>query len=161
VSATADKSFWLQLVGTGITAAFSLHFGAVLSHARWPAVNCHQLYTHTLLTEPITVSEGFAAVPEKPGLGYELDRAAIEKFRVEKASERPDPPRLIKTSWPDGRTMYIGSNGKVNFMLDAANAGTIPFYRPGAHTELVPNDGSQRWQKLWERASKGPMMVTS
>ncbi len=159
VCAKADKPFWLQLVGTGITAVFSLHFGAVLSHARWPAVNCHQLYTHTLLTEPIVVRDGFAAIPEKPGLGYELDRAAVEKFRVEKPAERPDPPRLIKTTWPHGRTMYIGSTGKVNFMLDVANAGAIVFYRRGAHTELVPNDGSQRWQKLWERASKAPIIL--
>ena len=159
VAAKADKPFWLQLVGTGITAAFSLHFGAVLSHARWPAVNCHQLYTHTLLTEPIVVRDGFAAVPEKPGLGYELDREAVEKFRVEKPAERPDPPRLIKTTWADGRKMYIGNTGKVNFMLDLANAGSIPFYRPGAHTELVPNDGSQRWQSLQNRASKAPIVM--
>src|SRR5690606_29878022 len=33
-SAAVDRPFWLQLVGTGITAAFSLHFGGVLSHAQ-------------------------------------------------------------------------------------------------------------------------------
>ena len=53
VAAMADMPFWLQLVGTGITAAWSLHFGAVTSHSIWPAVNCHQLYTHSMLTKPI------------------------------------------------------------------------------------------------------------
>ena len=71
--AMADMPFWLQLVGTGITAAWSLHFGAVLSHATWPAVNCHQLYTHQLLTKPIQVHNGFAQVPNRPGLGVEID----------------------------------------------------------------------------------------
>ena len=82
VAAMADKPFWLQIVGAGLTAAFSLHFGAVLSHATWPAVNCHQLYTHTLLTKPITVTDGFAAVPDQPGLGYEVDPDALARFRV-------------------------------------------------------------------------------
>lgn len=63
----ADMPFWLQWVGTGITAAFSLHFGAVLSHATWPAVNCHQLYTHQMLDKPILVKDGFAQVPDAPG----------------------------------------------------------------------------------------------
>jgi len=159
VAAMADKPFWLQLTGTGITAAFSLHFGAVSSHARWPAVNCHQLYTHTLLTEPIPVVDGFADVPDEPGLGYELDRDAIERFRVEKPKERPDPPRLLETTWSSGRKMYIANNGEVNFLLNAANRGKIPFYEPGADTKLVPNDGSQDWRDLYTKARSEPVFV--
>ena len=36
--AEVDRPFWLQLVGTGITTAWAVQLGAVLSHARWPAV---------------------------------------------------------------------------------------------------------------------------
>ena len=49
-SAEAGLPFWLQVTGSDITAAWSLHFGGVLSHAVWPAVNCHQLFTDSLLT---------------------------------------------------------------------------------------------------------------
>jgi len=157
VAAMADKPFWLQMTGTGITAAFSLHFGAVLSHARWPAVNCHQMYTHSLLTEPIKVVEGFAAVPQQPGLGYELDRDAVERYRVEKPDKLPDPPRLIRITWSSGRTMYFGNNGEVHFLLNAAIGGKIPFYEAGANARLVPNDGSERWKDLYERARKAPV----
>jgi len=152
VCAAADLPFWLQLTGTGITAAWSLHFGGVLSQAKWPAVNCHQLYTHTLLTEPIVVRNGKAAVPDRPGLGYELDHDAIESFRTVKPGQRPDPPRLIETTWPDGRRMYLGSHGVHNFLLTQANRGNIPYFERGVSTRLIPNDGSSEWKSLYDRA---------
>ncbi len=161
VAAMAAMPFWLQLVGTGITAAWSLHFGAVHSHATWPAVNCHQLYTHTLLTEPIEVKGGFAAVPDKPGLGYELDWETIERFRVEKPRRRPDPPRLIETRWPNGERMYIANSGRVNFMLNASRQERTPFFKPGVTTQLVPDDGSGKWKDLYRQARNGPYLVRS
>ena len=158
VCAMAEKPFWLQLVGTGITAAFSLHFGGVLSHASWPAVNCHQLYTHTMLTDPIVVREGFADVPDSPGLGFELDRDAIEKFKVTKPKARPEPPRLIETTWPDGRTMFIANDGKVNFMLNASRFAQTPFFEHGVKTRLLPDDGTARWRELYKQAQQGPVI---
>lgn len=161
VAEMADMPFWLQWVGTGITAAFSLHLGGVLSHATWPAVNCHQLFTHQMLSKPIVVKDGFAKVPdEKPGLGYDLDRDAIEKFRVKKPPRRPEPPRLIETTWPTGRKMYIANTGEVNFMLTHGQRGKIPFYEPGADTRLLPDDGSPRWKALYQKARREPVFLT-
>jgi L-alanine-DL-glutamate epimerase-like enolase superfamily enzyme len=157
--AETDFPFWLQLVGTGITAAWSAHLGAVLSHATWPAVNCHQLYTHPMLTEPIRVEKGLAAVPEKPGLGYELDRDAVERFRVARPERMPDPPRLVETSWPDGRKMYFASDGRTNFVLRAGMAGKIPFYERGVATRVWPDDGSARFRELFEKAKREPVLV--
>ena len=155
VCAMVDKPFWLQLVGSGITAAFSLHFGGVCSHATWPAVNCHQLFVHPLLTEPILVKEGHAVVRDTPGLGYELDRATVAKYRVEKPSSRPNPPRLLETTWPDGRVMYVAS-GRVNFLLMHAIAGKVPYFEKGVSTRLVPDDGSALWKELLEKAAVEP-----
>ncbi|MBM79967.1 MAG: dgoA protein [Planctomycetaceae bacterium] len=158
VSAMADMPFWLQLVGTSITATYSLHFGGVLSHATWPAVNCHQLYTHTLLTKPIVVKDGFAKVPDGPGLGVELDRDAIAKLRVPKPKSRPEPKRLLLTTWPDGRKMYVGNTGRVNFMLSVGR-GKMPYFERGVTTTLVPDDGSSKWQEIYEKARKAPLMI--
>jgi len=158
-SASADMPFWLQLVGTGLTAAFSLHFGGVLSHARWPAVNCHQLYTHTLLTKPIELRDGFADVPDVPGLGYEPDPDVMERLRVEKPASRPEPERMIETRWPDGRRMYFANNGKVNFMLTAGMRGEIPYYERGVTSALLPDDGSPRWRELYQRARQAPFLT--
>jgi galactonate dehydratase len=157
LAAAYDKPFWLQLVGSDITAAFSLQMAAVLSHARWPAVNCHQLYDARLLTRPIVVAAGFAEIPNAPGLGFELDRDAVERLRVPKPASRPDPPRLVRTRWLSGRTMYVSNHAGVNFMLNLAAAGKLPFYERGVDTDLFPDDGSSRWRQLYERARDGPV----
>lgn len=153
-----EMPFWLQLVGAGMTAAYSLHFGGVCRQATWPAVNCHQLFVHDLLEKPIRVAEGVAQVPDQPGIGYQPDREKMEQWKVTKPESRPEPERLIETTWADGTRMYTASNGKVNFMLSAANNGKYPYYQPGADTKLVPNDGSERWQRLYQRArNEGPI----
>ncbi len=150
--------FWLQLVGAGLTAAHSLHFGGALQQAVWPAVNCHQLFKHDLLTSPIVVTEGNATVPDRPGIGYEVDRDVVEKRKVPKPVARPEPERLIETTWADGRRMYTANNGHVNFMLDAAKEGKYPYFAAGADTRLVPDDGTSRWRELYRRArEQGPI----
>jgi galactonate dehydratase len=149
---------WLQLVGSGLTAAHSLHFGGVLKQALWPAVNCHQLFETDMLVEPILLKNGHAVVPDRPGLGYEINRDTVAKLKIEKPAERPEPERLIETTWADGRRMYTANNGSVNFMLSAANADRYPYFAPGADTRLFPNDGTPRWRELYDRArNEGPI----
>ena len=53
--------------------------------------------------------------------------------------------------------MFIASNDKVNFLLTRANQGLIPYYLPGAHTELFPNDGSDLWRRLHNAAKDQPI----
>lgn len=156
-SAAADLPFWLQIVGTGITGTWSTHFAAVLSHATWPAVNCHQLYQHQLLAEPMKLDEGYTTIPKGPGLGVEIDWSAVEKYKVPKPARRPDPARLIETSWPDGRKMYLASNGQVNFMLTLGQLGKIPYFERGVFTKLIPDDGSGEWKSLHAAAQRGPV----
>src|SRR5205823_5854171 len=55
LAAEAQMPFWLQMVGTGLTTAFALHFGAALTHARWPAVTCLNMYADDLITQPIEI----------------------------------------------------------------------------------------------------------
>ena len=153
-----DMPFWLQLVGTGLTAAYLMHFGAVSSHATWPAVNCHQLYSHDLLSKPIKVQEGFAKVPDGPGIGFELDRDMMERFRVEKPAERPNPRRMVEITWPTGKRMLLAAT-EVNFVLNAANRGEIPYYETGADTRLYPDNGSSEWAELYEKALNGPVTL--
>lgn len=160
VAAMADMPFWLQLVGTGITAAFSLHFGAVTSHSTWPAVNCHQLYTHQLLKRPITLEEGFAAIRNGPGLGYEIDWDAVGRFQIDKPEQRPDPPRIVEVSWRDGKKMYFNHLGGVNFVLSPAmKPGNVPYYERGVTTRLLTDDGTTEWRDLYERSRNGPLTV--
>lgn len=80
VCSEANKPFWLQLVGTGITTAWTLHLGAVLSHAQWSAITCLNIYDDDLLTEPLQIQGGFARLPEGQGLGVTVDEEALERY---------------------------------------------------------------------------------
>ena len=153
VAAAAAKPFWLQQVGTGITGTFSLHFGAVLSHARWPAVNCHQLYTSHMVTPSMKVENGTAAVPQGPGMGVDLDEDAVERFRVEplKKNPYPYPGQLLAIRWPSGATSYYTH---MRQYFDAFRAGKLPVFPRGVYLESIPDNGSREWKELQARAEK-------
>ena len=112
------------------------------------------------MTQPIVVQNGHAVVPDGPGLGFELNRDRLNQRKVPRPPSRPEPRRLIETSWPDGSSMYTASNGQVNFMLTAGQQGRYPYFLRGADTRLVPDDGTSRWRELYERARKeGPIQA--
>jgi len=84
--AAFNKPSFLQIVGTGITTAYALQFGAVLESARWPAVTAMNIYQDDLIVDPIPISGGFARVSDAPGLRHQgrrgcsrsvPDRAAV------------------------------------------------------------------------------------
>jgi L-alanine-DL-glutamate epimerase-like enolase superfamily enzyme len=154
VAAAADKPFFLQLVGTGITSTWSLHFGAVLTHARWPSVNCHQLFTRHMVTPPIQVFNGAATVPDGPGLGVELDEEAVEQFRLPEmpAKPYPHPNLLIAIRFGSGATSYFTHSQQY---WDEFSQGRLPVFQAGTRLELVPDDGSREWKDLQARAQEG------
>ena len=80
-------------------------------------------------------------------------------FGVEKPEQRPEPPRLVETSWPDGRKLYIANSGRVNFVLNPARQGKMPFFERGVTTQLLPDDGSDRWRRLYQQARREPLFV--
>ena len=154
VAAAADKPFWLQLVGTGITAAFALHCAAALSHARWPAVNCHQLYTHQMIRPAIKVENGTAPVPEAPGLGVALDEEALERFRIPplKQEPYPAPNLLLAIRWPSGATSYYAHARQY---WDDFLGGRLPLFPKGVYLERIPDNGAREWKDLQSRAAQG------
>ncbi len=154
IIAEANKVFWMQLVGTGITATWALHFAAVCTHARWPAVNCHNLYEHTLLAKPIKVNGGLAPVAETPGLGIEIDWDAVERFRIEPiAKPYPHADLLMRLSWSSGEVDYYahGLQYWYDFMY-----GLRPIFSPGVRLDVVPDDGTSEWRELYEKAMQKP-----
>lgn len=155
-SATVHMPFFLQLVGTGLTTALSLHLGAVLTHAQWPAVNCHELYEHNLLKKRLDVVGGHIRVPEEPGLGVEVDEDALAKYRTEK----PDhtlPHHLIKVTRPCGVTMYFPRH--LHSMWQFYQSGNAPLTEWGCRTELMEDDGSAGFDELYRRASESPVVT--
>ena len=153
-AAAAEKPFWLQQVGSGITAAYSLHFGAVLSHATLPAVTCHQIFAHQLVDPPITVRDGTATVPDQPGLGFELDEDAVIQFRTEplERDPYPVPGQLIAIRRPSGKISYYAHTLQY---WDDFMQGILPPFEEGVYLESIDNDGTKEWADLQGRAWQG------
>jgi L-alanine-DL-glutamate epimerase-like enolase superfamily enzyme len=153
VAAEANKPFWLQLVGTGLTTTFALHLGAVLTHAQWPAVTCLNLYEHQLLREPVIVQGGFARVPEAPGLGIEIAEDALGRYRTESAT-RPVTRAVYAMRRPNGERTYYASEAQY---WDDFRLGNQIGFEPGIRLEELPDDGSTEWRKLHARVQKAPV----
>lgn len=157
VLASFNKAFWLQLVGTGITTAFSLHLAAVCSHARWPAVSCMNLYEHALLKTPLAVRGGHVRIPDGPGLGVEIDWDAVERLRIEpKPKPYPHADLLIRVTWPSGEVDEYAHG--LQYWDDFMN-GRRPVFAPGVAMEIVPDDGSAEWKKRRQDALAKPSWV--
>ena len=156
LAAEASMPFWLQIVGDGLTTTWGAHLGAVLTHATWPAISCINLYSHHLLSEPVQVVGGYQQVPDGPGLGVEVDEAAVEEYRVpqealDEWSRKGEPynhpkPRLINTViYPDGTCVH------------AENYNVPGTYVEGVRTDIWEDDGSKEWKKLYERIQQRPV----
>jgi L-alanine-DL-glutamate epimerase-like enolase superfamily enzyme len=154
LAAAFDKPFFLQIVGTGITTALSLHLGAVLPMAQWPAVNCMNIYSDDLLSEPFVIQGGYAHLPEAPGLGITIDEEALVRFKMEPPYTLPRIHHLLRVELPDGRRRYYNNIGQA--WTDAYN-GNLPIHSPGARMVPLPDDGTPEWQDLMKRAGNGPV----
>jgi L-alanine-DL-glutamate epimerase-like enolase superfamily enzyme len=156
VCAAFNKPFFLQLCGTGLTAAWTLQLAAVLSHANWAAVTLHQLYADDLLAEPIRVQGGTAAIPDGPGLGIPVNLEAIERFHVKESPHTPpsSPPRLLEVRWPNGAAYYYSSRVQLE---EDNRAGNLPGFVPGVQTHTRFDDGTAQWRELHAQALKAPV----
>lgn len=155
ICAEFNKPFWLQWVGTGITTVMSLHVQAVQSHARWPAINCNHMYTSQLIAEPLRIHNGMAEVPGGPGLGVEIDWAAVEKYRIEPIEKPyPFPGLLMRLDFPSGAKVYF-SHGRQ--LWDEFGAGRLPSFLPGVHLTTMKDDGSEAWKSLYQKARLSPV----
>ena len=133
VAEETRKPFWLQIIGTGITGAFTLHFGAVLSHANLPAITCMEIYQDELIKGKLDAQGGYIKVPEEPGLGVEIDEDAIDRFAVDPDYEKPEPTKKLCFIRADGsRRCYANA---LDLKKDFAD-GNQPLCEKGARLEI-------------------------
>jgi L-alanine-DL-glutamate epimerase-like enolase superfamily enzyme len=152
--ASFDKNLWLQICGTGITSAYTLHLGAVLTHARWPAVTAMNIYADDMLAEPIKIAHGFADVPVGYGLGVEIDTDAIEKYRMKPPYFIEFPRKLLTFTLPTGhRRSFADAN---HLWRDMGRNGTLPQQSKGANLEVWVDDESAEFNKAYSQAENSP-----
>ncbi len=155
LSAAFEKPFWLQLVGTGLTTTLSLHLGAVLSFAQWPAVNCLNNYADDLIVEPLTIKGGYARVPDGPGLGIEIDEEALIRYRMKPPYKLPVPRQILSVVWSSGHIRHY--SGMMQCRNDALG-GNVPAQERGVTMDIKLDDGSKDWTDLYTRTKKGPVI---
>lgn len=67
----------------GIGTAAAIHLAIAMPDLPFACDACGALYhTDDLITDPLKFEGGFAYPPDKPGLGIELDRDALERYRA-------------------------------------------------------------------------------
>ncbi|MDE2816300.1 MAG: enolase [Chloroflexota bacterium] len=154
IAAVANKPFWLQLVGLGLTTAWSAQLGAVLSHAQWPAISCMHIWEHDLLSESFVVEGGYMPVPEGPGLGVTLDEEAIDRYRVDGKADRPR--QIFRISWPEeygarDASIYAGYEHDLQRGFDLGND---PRFVRGSRMEIENDDGTSAFAAAFADAKR-------
>jgi L-alanine-DL-glutamate epimerase-like enolase superfamily enzyme len=149
--AAARKDFFLQMVGTGLTTMLSAHLGAVLVHARWPAISAMNTFAEDLITAPLEIREGFVAVPDRPGLGVELDESAVSRHAIT-SDQVPQAPRTVITwSVPGRRDRSYAAFG--DLWRDVESDGRFGPRPVGSRISVREDDGSDEFDSLHAAAA--------
>ena len=88
IAHTANLPCWHgSEIDLGILEAMYVHQAAAAPSCTLPSdIFGRMIRQHDLLASPLEISPPFATVPTGPGLGVELDRSAIEKFKTDEKS---------------------------------------------------------------------------
>jgi L-alanine-DL-glutamate epimerase-like enolase superfamily enzyme len=175
-----EKPFWLQLVGTGLVTAMAAHLAAVLPMAQWPMITCLNNYSDDLLIEPLSIQHGLIKVPDQPGLGVEIDEAALRRYRMQPPYALPERRHILSVVWPNGKVVHYAH---MNSAISAHNqqffpapmqaetlppigrvqcwedfhAGNHPVQERGVTMQIWQDDGTPEWAELYARARRGPL----
>jgi L-alanine-DL-glutamate epimerase-like enolase superfamily enzyme len=152
VTEAANKPFWLQLVGTGITTTWAAHLGAVCLQAKWPAITCMNIWKEQLITPKIELRGGYHRVPEKPGLGIELNARVVKRFTVD-YSWVDTPRHIYRYSRASGEVTYFGQSKQALHAAYPNNA--MPISEAGSQCVPVEDDGSKAFEKIWQAVRDG------
>jgi hypothetical protein len=144
----------LQLTGGTLTKALALHLAAVLPTATMHTVNLDDQYEDDVTTERIPVVEGSSPVPDRPGLGYDVDEAALARLAAN--APTPVPKHVAVLRLRGGHTVYYPSLVTVNVhKMTGCEEGTIR----DLTLELWDDDGSAEFARIHNRVqSSGPFV---
>ena len=110
------------------------------------------IWESQLITEPIELRGGFYRVPEKPGIGVEVDQEAVQRYKVDYSFV--DPPRHVyRYTRASGETTYYGC-GKQELHAIYPN-DAMPTCEAGSNLESVPDDGSEGFKEIYDAVQDG------
>jgi muconate cycloisomerase len=71
-----------KIAESSISSAAALHLACAVPKADWGVSLTHFYLAEDLVRTPLRLADGHVTLPEGPGLGIEVDEAAVERFRV-------------------------------------------------------------------------------
>ncbi len=152
IADAANKPYWLQLVGTGITTTWAAHLGAVHKAAKWPAITCMNIWKEQLLKTKIELRGGYYQVPERPGLGVELDEKTIKRFKVD-YSWVDKPRHVYRYERASGEIVYFGCSKEEMQQVYPSHA--MPICEAGSVLLPYEDDGSKKFEQIWDALQGG------
>jgi len=115
-------------------------------------VNATEVSRERFVTEPLHPINGFIRVPERPGLGVELDMKAVE--RLEQVEPRSKPGFIIISRFDNGATLYTSPDpNNPHFMVRPDWSRTLmpmSFAAP-LTSEYWDDDGSDAFDEMMTR----------
>jgi len=153
--AASDSPFMLQNTGSDITRAMTVHMMAAFPSANFHFVSATEVSRQRFVTEPLHPVNGFIRVPEKPGLGIELDMKEVE--RLEGLEPRPKPIFIIVSKFDNGAILYTRSDPKnPHFMVRPDWSRTLmpmSFAAP-LRSDYWDDDGSDEFNAMIARIER-------
>jgi muconate cycloisomerase len=71
-----------KIAESSISSAAALHLACAVPKADWGVSLTHFYLAEDIVHRPLALDGGLVALPNGPGLGIEVDEAAVERFRV-------------------------------------------------------------------------------
>jgi muconate cycloisomerase len=71
-----------KIAESSISSAAALHLACAAPKADWGVSLTHFYLAEDVVRRPLPLAQGLVALPSGPGLGVEVDEAAVERFRV-------------------------------------------------------------------------------
>jgi muconate cycloisomerase len=71
-----------KIAESSISSAAALHLACAVPKADWGVSLTHFYLAEDIVRRPLPLKNGLVALPDAPGLGVEVDEAAVERFRV-------------------------------------------------------------------------------
>jgi muconate cycloisomerase len=71
-----------KIAESSISSAAALHLACAVPKSDWGVSLTHFYLAEDIVRRPLPLKGGLVALPDGPGLGIEVDEAAVERFRV-------------------------------------------------------------------------------
>lgn len=154
VADEAHRPFWIQVIGTGLRAAWLAHLASTLPQAVLSNLAAHTIWSQDV-TELPAVTAGTLRVPEGPGLGVDVDEDLVERLRAASADVPEVPRHVTSVVYADGSRWHFASDTQRH---EAFYFGHAPGFEPGIHLETRADDGSADFDELYQRCATAPLV---